>query len=93
MGIEVARALTLVWLASRSVGPSGTGLPDDPGRIVDVAADHWAVVHQAAGMVAVQVGCDLDDAMARLGARAFAVATPIAQLAQLVVARELRFRP
>jgi hypothetical protein len=48
-------------------------------------------VHQATGMVAVQLDVGLDDAFARLRARAFAEARPLSELAADVVARRIRF--
>ena len=35
------------------------------------AAEHRAVVHQATGMVSMQLGCSARDALARLRAKAF----------------------
>lgn len=52
--------------------------------------DSRAVVHQAAGMVAVQLGCTATDALAALRARAFAEDRPITALATEVVRRKLR---
>ena len=49
------------------------------------------VVHQAAGMVSVQLGVTVTEALVRLRARAFAMDTPLVEVAQAVVARELRF--
>lgn len=48
-------------------------------------------VHQAAGMVSVQLGVGVGDALARLRARAFALGRPIGEVAADVVARRLRF--
>ncbi|MFD9893776.1 GAF and ANTAR domain-containing protein [Amycolatopsis sp. NPDC059027] len=50
-------------------------------------------VHQAAGMVAAQLDVSLEDAYARLRARAFAEHRGLAELAADVVARRLRFAP
>lgn len=50
-----------------------------------------AVVHQATGMVAVQLSVSLADALVRLRARSFALERPIADLARDVVARLVRF--
>ncbi|WP_344412534.1 GAF and ANTAR domain-containing protein [Amycolatopsis minnesotensis] len=48
-------------------------------------------VHQAAGMVAAQLDLSLDDAYARLRARAFVDRRPLSEVAAEVVARLLRF--
>ncbi len=50
-----------------------------------------AVVHQAAGMVSVQLGCSVRDAFARLQARAFVDGVGVGELARRVVEREVRF--
>ncbi|MEU6152102.1 GAF and ANTAR domain-containing protein [Actinosynnema sp. NPDC047251] len=51
---------------------------------------HRARVHQAAGMVAIQLGVNLTDALARLRAHAVADERPIAEIADAVLARRLR---
>lgn len=57
----------------------------------------WATstrdIHQATGMVAVQLGLDVADAYARLIAHALIGGQPIAQVAADVVARRLRLDP
>ena len=55
------------------------------------ATDLRAVVHQATGMISAQVGCDMDDALVRLRAHAFASGRPIDRLAERVVEGEVRF--
>lgn len=52
---------------------------------------HRAVVHQATGMAAVQLGSSVEDAFVRLRARAFADGRPVVEVAQDVVERRLRF--
>jgi hypothetical protein len=52
-----------------------------------------AEVHQAAGMVSVQLGISLTDALVVLRARAYAEGRTIAQVAADVVARRLSFTP
>ena len=51
------------------------------------AADHRAVVHQATGMVAMQVECSARDALARLRATAFTDGTTVDEVAPRVVER------
>ena len=71
-------------------GPGGTpGSPDGPG-LLDLV-DRRAVVHQAAGMISVQLGVAIPDAMLRLRAHAWAANRPIADVAADVVARRVRF--
>jgi hypothetical protein len=69
-------------------------LESGPGDVhVDLADSlvDRAVVHQASGMVAVQIEADLADALTVLRARAFASGRPIVDVARDVVARNLRF--
>jgi hypothetical protein len=48
-------------------------------------------VHQATGMISVQLGSSVDEAFIRLRARAFAENRPLSELATDVVARRIRF--
>ena len=80
---DVAAELILLLQAR---APAGT-LADELVR----SADLHLVVHQAAGMVAVQLGISVADALVRLRGHAFAAATPLPEVAEDVVARRLRF--
>ena len=53
-------------------------------------SDYQAIVHQAAGMVAVQFGCGIDDAEHVLRARAFADSLPLEEVALSVLRQETR---
>jgi hypothetical protein len=85
-------------------GPPGRSLLDVPRgnggarRESDALAGTWidlvdrrAVVHQAAGMISVQLGADVAEALARLRAHAIAAERQISDVATDVVARRLRF--
>ena len=50
-----------------------------------------AEVHQATGMISVQLGVSVGEAFTRLRARAFADDRPLSELATDVVARRIRF--
>ncbi|ANZ41859.1 hypothetical protein BBK82_43950 [Lentzea guizhouensis] len=52
-----------------------------------------AEVHQAVGMVSVQSGVSMDEALVRLRAHAFAHDQPVVEVARDVVARRLRLSP
>ncbi|MFI1988243.1 GAF and ANTAR domain-containing protein [Actinoplanes sp. NPDC020271] len=52
---------------------------------------HRAAVHQATGMISVQLGVPVEEALARLRAHAFAAGRDLDELAADVVARRLRF--
>jgi GAF domain-containing protein len=68
-------------------GPAGSAAGTD---VTDVL-DRHAAVHQATGMVSVQLGVPLAVALARLRAHAFASDRSILETATDVVARRLRF--
>ncbi len=55
------------------------------------ASDHRAVVHQATGMIAVQIDADVDEALVRLRAHSFATDRPIRDVAGDVVTGRIRF--
>jgi hypothetical protein len=80
---------------SSSVTELLLGLPweTDDGELVPPidAADRVAVVHQATGMVAVQLDCDLTEALVRLRAHAFASQQHLSEVATGVVTGALRF--
>ena len=64
----------------------------EPGSIpAELGTDIHAAVHQAAGMVSVQLDISVADALVRLRAHAFATDRPLNEVAGEVVARTLRF--
>ncbi len=52
-----------------------------------------AVVHQATGMLSVQLGVGMDEALVRLRAHAFAHDQPVVEVSRDIVARRLRLTP
>jgi hypothetical protein len=75
-------------------------LLDEQAGLRGVAADladslplHNPQLHQATGMISAQLDMAMEDAFARLRARAFADQRPLAELAADVVYRRLRFDP
>jgi ANTAR domain len=66
---------------------AGSTLADELAR----SAELHVVVHQAAGMIAVQLGIGVADALVRLRAHAFATGTPLHKLAEDVVDRRVQF--
>ncbi|MFI1722397.1 ANTAR domain-containing protein [Streptomyces sp. NPDC020489] len=66
-------------------GP-GLGVLDPPSGL------HRPAVHQATGMISVQLGVSMQEALLRLRAHAYAGGRPLGEVAQDVVARRLRFR-
>lgn len=61
------------------------------GDTVDVLWHHRAVVHQATGMVSVQVEASLEDALGRIRGHAFAAQRPIYDVAVDIVGGRVRF--
>jgi hypothetical protein len=68
-------------------GAAARGATDDPPDDLG-AAD--AVVHQATGMLLVQLGVDAQTALLRLRAHAYAEGRPLREVAADVVERRLR---
>jgi hypothetical protein len=89
-----ADALVLADVAARAI--IATQVDAEPGALgADLAAgaNLRLVVHQAAGMVSVQLGVPVPDALVQLRAHAFSTNRPIVDVANDVVARQLRFDP
>jgi GAF domain-containing protein len=66
----------------------------DVGEIaeaLEIDSDFHYVVHQASGMVAVQLGISIEEAAVRLRAYAFSSGMTLADVAKAVVERHLRF--
>ncbi len=87
-----ADALVMADLAAQSVVVLRAG--PAPGRLaveLEAGADFRRVVHQAAGMVAEQLGVTVGQALVRLRAHAFAWDRPLTEVAEAVVGRQLRF--
>ncbi|MGI5171264.1 GAF and ANTAR domain-containing protein [Spirillospora sp. CA-253888] len=88
-----ADAVTTLLLAQ--IPRSRAGVSDQTGGEA-VSADWLALgaqIHQAAGMVSVQLDCSVEHALDRLRAYAFAHNLPLSDVADQVVARTLRFTP
>ncbi|KPI12010.1 GAF domain protein [Actinobacteria bacterium OK074] len=79
------------------VPPGPSGFPGFPGFLgfrdflEQPSGLHRAAVHQATGMISVQLGVSLEEALVRLRAHAYGSERPVGEVAQDVVARRLRF--
>lgn len=65
----------------------------EPNRLADELTDasaHRAEVHEASGMVAIQLGVGVTDALARIRAHAFAAGQTVVAVADDIVSRRLR---
>ncbi|MFD9460823.1 ANTAR domain-containing protein [Streptomyces sp. NPDC060027] len=89
----LAAALTGAFLnVEQRGGASGDGDVSGLGIVLQWPSGlHRAVVHQATGMISVQLGVPMDVALLRLRARAYGSERPLGEVAEDVVARRLRF--
>jgi hypothetical protein len=91
---ELADALVLADMALQLLLDASAGISGSPGyRPLDGLSDRRAVVYQATGMISVQLGVSLEEALIRLRAHAFATSMALGELAAEVVARRLRLDP
>jgi hypothetical protein len=82
----VMAQVTVNHVLGTQAGASGGRL----GGELEMLASHRAEVHQATGMVSIQLQMSLVDALLRLRAHAYAEDRPLADVAADVVARRLR---
>jgi hypothetical protein len=87
-GLLLSDALTCLVLASQAQAPS-----ESLARPIDDIARPWAVVHKAAGMIAVQLTVSVDEALRRLRAFSATQECSIKEVAGQVLSRQLRFEP
>jgi len=88
-----ADALVLADVTARLVLETQAGAP--PGAVaeeLEAGADFHFAVHNAAGMISVQLGISVTEALIRLRAHAFSNDRPIADVAQDVIDRRLRLK-
>jgi hypothetical protein len=81
----VADAAAVLVVAAQADAPPGS-LPD---AFADLADNRYAV-HQATGMVSVQLGVSVEDALVALRARAYQAGMSVGALADEIVARRVR---
>jgi hypothetical protein len=85
---SIAGLVTGLVLLTQAGAPPGT-LPE----AIDELMDHSSAVHQAAGMVSVQLDIGIEDASVALRAHAFSTARPLKAVAADIVARRIRLEP
>jgi hypothetical protein len=89
---QVADALVLAGVAARAViGMQAGALPGEIGKDLETGTNFQFVVHQASGMVAVQLGISVAEALVRLRGYAFTHDQLVAEVATDVIQRRLRF--
>lgn len=85
---EMAYGLVLADMATQVLLALQAGAPTDVlHEVLANEPSHWAEVHQATGMVSVQLGVSLDEAFVRLRAHAFAEGLPLRTVAREIVTR------
>jgi hypothetical protein len=88
---EHANALVMADITARWVLEAQAGAPlDTVAAELEISADFHFAVHNAAGMVSVQLGVSVAEALIRLRAYAFSNDRMLADVAQDVIARRLR---
>ena len=91
---QLADALVFTDIALQLLLDSSSGISGQDGyRPLDGLSDSRAEVYQATGMISVQLGVSLEEALVRLRAHAFAAGAPLDDIAADVVRRLLRFDP
>jgi GAF domain len=90
--VQHADALMVAQVAARSIITMQAGaVPGQLGPALEAGGNFRFVVHQAAGMVAVQLGVPVDEALLRIRAHAFSTEATVAETAEAVIDRRLRF--
>ena len=91
-GDQHADALVVADVAARWVleAQAGEAAPDTVAEELEAGADFHFAVHNAAGMVSVQEGISVTEALIRLRAFAFSSDRLLADVAEDVIARRLR---
>jgi ANTAR domain-containing protein len=91
---ELADALVFADMALQLLLDASAGISGSPDyRPLDGMSDRRAVVYQATGMISVQLGVSLEEALVRLRAHAFGSSMALGDLAAEVVARRVRLDP
>jgi len=88
--VRNAAAITHALLGLSALDGANGDFGADQRATHDGTALSRAVVHQATGMLMVQLGTSIDEAFTRLRAHAFAEGLPITEVAELIVDRQLR---
>jgi hypothetical protein len=91
---ELTDVLLFADIAMQLLLDAWAGAPGDTGRLLKDGQPLGRLhVHQATGMISVQLGVGIDAALLRLRAYAFVHHRPVTEVARDVVAHRLRFGP
>lgn len=84
-------ALVVADVAARAVlAAQAAALPGDLAPDLEAATDQWLVVHQAAGMVSIQLDVTIEEALVRVRGHAFRTGRVVTAVAEDIVQRRLR---
>ncbi|HEX4109570.1 MAG TPA: GAF and ANTAR domain-containing protein [Solirubrobacteraceae bacterium] len=87
---ELAYGLVLAEVAAQLIlALQAVAEPDTLHALLSEQPAHWAEIHQATGIVSLQLTVALDEAFVRLRAHAFASGRPLREIARDVVDRRL----
>ena len=90
---EHADALVMAEVVARWVLEAQAGAPPDGmAAELEVGADFHFAVHNAAGIVSVQLGVSVTDALIRIRAHAFVMERLVADVAQDIIEHRLRLK-
>lgn len=88
---ELAYALVLADVGTHLILGLQAGAPADTlHELLAKEPAHWAEIHQATGIISVQLGVGLEEAFVRLRAHAFAAGVPLRTSSRDVVAGRVR---
>jgi len=88
---HLERALTVTELITQIVIGLQSQVSSEAIAFALVESDYRAVVYQATGMISVQLGCSVDEALVRLRGHAFVAERPVDEIAEQVVDGSVRF--
>ncbi len=89
---QLADSLVMADVAARAVvAMQAAAFPGTLSTQLEGLASLRAVVHQATGMVSAQLGVNVAEALVRIRAFAFSAGRTVDEVAQEIVARQLRF--
>jgi hypothetical protein len=92
VGDDLAETLLVVDMMTQLVLLlHADGVTGNPAWALDEISEFRLAVHQASGMIAVQLGRGVDEALIRMRAYAYSKNASVERVAARVVARELRF--
>lgn len=91
--VDLALVFAAVMTGQLLIQMAAVGAPDVEALVVEGFHGRWQTVHQATGMVSVQLGCTLAEAWLRLRGHAYATGRRLPDVADDVIEGVLRLPP